>query len=72
MGIHSVSALEFAADGLLEDRCFAMEAKSQHHLVKVTPLSGRSTVVAASRDHEMLILGMSLPCAAGGSAWLTM
>eukprot|EP00971_Amphidinium_carterae_P305741 6076190-Amphidinium_carterae.1 len=41
-------ALHWVADDLLEDRTFATEAKRQFHLLKLTMLSGRSTVVAAS------------------------
>eukprot|EP00971_Amphidinium_carterae_P037856 744392-Amphidinium_carterae.1 len=41
------AALLFAADAFLEDPSFATEAKRQFHLLKVTMLSGRSTVVAA-------------------------
>eukprot|EP00971_Amphidinium_carterae_P120956 2396110-Amphidinium_carterae.1 len=39
-------ALPYAADYLLEDPSFATEAKREFHLLKVTMLSGRSTVVA--------------------------
>eukprot|EP00971_Amphidinium_carterae_P320326 6367543-Amphidinium_carterae.1 len=40
-------ALGLAADDLLEDPTFATEAKRGAHLLKLTMLSGRSTVVAA-------------------------
>eukprot|EP00971_Amphidinium_carterae_P345370 6486292-Amphidinium_carterae.1 len=40
-------ALRFAADCLIEDASFAMEAKRRFFLLKLTLLSGRSTVVAA-------------------------
>eukprot|EP00971_Amphidinium_carterae_P125011 2476677-Amphidinium_carterae.1 len=40
-------AFRFAADDLLEDPSFATEAKRRYHLLKLTMLSGRSTVVAA-------------------------
>eukprot|EP00971_Amphidinium_carterae_P257324 5108315-Amphidinium_carterae.1 len=49
-GINPDSALEFAADCLLEDPTFATEAKRQNYLIKLTMLSGRSTVVVA-RDY---------------------
>eukprot|EP00971_Amphidinium_carterae_P053461 1053309-Amphidinium_carterae.1 len=40
-------ALQYAADELLEDATFAKEAKSLFYLLKLTMLSGRSTVVSA-------------------------
>eukprot|EP00971_Amphidinium_carterae_P166003 3290482-Amphidinium_carterae.1 len=43
-----VRALRLAADEMLEDPTFATEAKRQLYLLKLTMLSGRSTVVAAS------------------------
>eukprot|EP00971_Amphidinium_carterae_P133877 2652636-Amphidinium_carterae.1 len=43
-----VNALEFAEDCLLEDPTFATEAKRFFHLIKLTMLSGRSTVVVAT------------------------
>eukprot|EP00971_Amphidinium_carterae_P301780 5995646-Amphidinium_carterae.1 len=39
-------ALLWAADEMLEDPSFATEAKKECHLLKLTMLSGRSTVVA--------------------------
>eukprot|EP00971_Amphidinium_carterae_P153086 3034528-Amphidinium_carterae.1 len=39
-------ALEDAADVLLEDPSFATEAKGEFRLLKLTMLSGRSTVLA--------------------------
>eukprot|EP00971_Amphidinium_carterae_P134211 2659279-Amphidinium_carterae.1 len=42
----SPGALEHAADFLLEDASFATVAKRQFYLIKLTMLSGRSTVVA--------------------------
>eukprot|EP00971_Amphidinium_carterae_P119864 2374055-Amphidinium_carterae.1 len=45
---HDNGALQYAADCLLEERTFATEAKRQFYLLKLTMLSGRSTVVAAS------------------------
>eukprot|EP00971_Amphidinium_carterae_P019573 385370-Amphidinium_carterae.1 len=41
-------ALRWAADELLEDASFATEEKRPLYLLKVTMLSGRSTVVAAA------------------------
>eukprot|EP00971_Amphidinium_carterae_P119006 2357570-Amphidinium_carterae.1 len=41
------AALRWVADEMLEDPSFAPEAKRKFHLLKVTLLSGRSTVVAA-------------------------
>eukprot|EP00971_Amphidinium_carterae_P052223 1027989-Amphidinium_carterae.1 len=46
-------ALCFAADRLLEDPTFAMEAKTEVHLLKLVILSGRSTVVAAPSDESI-------------------
>eukprot|EP00971_Amphidinium_carterae_P095767 1895138-Amphidinium_carterae.1 len=43
-------ALLWAADELLEDPTFATEAKGDLHLLKLTMLSGSSTVVAAYGD----------------------
>eukprot|EP00971_Amphidinium_carterae_P111152 2201703-Amphidinium_carterae.1 len=43
---NSADALRCAADALLEDPGFATEAKRRFFLLKVTMLSGRSTVVA--------------------------
>eukprot|EP00971_Amphidinium_carterae_P241709 4799306-Amphidinium_carterae.1 len=43
------NALGFAAEGLLEDPSFATEAKRDFYLLKLTMLSGRSTVVTATR-----------------------
>eukprot|EP00971_Amphidinium_carterae_P028055 552270-Amphidinium_carterae.1 len=40
-------ALQYAGDALLEDELFASEAKKRFHLLKITMLSGRSTVVAS-------------------------
>eukprot|EP00971_Amphidinium_carterae_P325842 6456341-Amphidinium_carterae.1 len=39
-------ALYFAADDLLEDATFRTEARRLFYLLKLTMLSGRSTVVA--------------------------
>eukprot|EP00971_Amphidinium_carterae_P112089 2220206-Amphidinium_carterae.1 len=53
------STLIHAADCLLEDPTFATEAKRQFHLLKITMLSGRSTVVAASYNLDtQLVLVM--------------
>eukprot|EP00971_Amphidinium_carterae_P282605 5610415-Amphidinium_carterae.1 len=43
-------ALQWAANELIEDPTFATEAKSNRYLLKLTMLSGRSTVVAAEDD----------------------
>eukprot|EP00971_Amphidinium_carterae_P236636 4696696-Amphidinium_carterae.1 len=52
------SALREAADCLLEDPTFATKAKKQFFLLKITMLSGRSTVVAAmNRYTTRSILG---------------
>eukprot|EP00971_Amphidinium_carterae_P346122 6487410-Amphidinium_carterae.1 len=40
-------AVQFAADDLLEEPSFATEAKKVRRLLRLTMLSGRSTVVAA-------------------------
>eukprot|EP00971_Amphidinium_carterae_P109745 2174031-Amphidinium_carterae.1 len=45
---HKDPAFRFAADCLLQDPTFATEAKRRFHLLKLTMLSGRSTVVAAA------------------------
>eukprot|EP00971_Amphidinium_carterae_P014903 294318-Amphidinium_carterae.1 len=42
--------VQYAADCLLEDPTFATDAKRWHHLLKLTMLSGRSTVVAAQTN----------------------
>mmetsp|Transcript_63244 Transcript_63244/g.117673 ORF Transcript_63244/g.117673 Transcript_63244/m.117673 type:complete len:184 (+) Transcript_63244:92-643(+) len=48
--VHQIGdALLFAADGLLEDASFAPEAKMERFLLKITMLSGRSTLVATHR-----------------------
>eukprot|EP00971_Amphidinium_carterae_P261661 5191067-Amphidinium_carterae.1 len=46
-------ALACAADDLLEDPSFATEAKKKFHLLKLTALSGRSTMVAAGSYLEI-------------------
>eukprot|EP00971_Amphidinium_carterae_P047365 933198-Amphidinium_carterae.1 len=55
----SASAIRFAADEMLEDPTFATEAKTRHYLLKVTMLSGRSTVVAAGYE---LAYGVLVRC----------
>eukprot|EP00971_Amphidinium_carterae_P167342 3315854-Amphidinium_carterae.1 len=42
-------------EGLLpaQDPTFAIEAKREHHLLKLTMLSGRSTVVAAEGGEDV-------------------
>eukprot|EP00971_Amphidinium_carterae_P016107 317412-Amphidinium_carterae.1 len=51
--IPNQGALEYAADCLLEDATFATEVKREYyHLLKLTLLSGRSTVVAAESDWD--------------------
>eukprot|EP00971_Amphidinium_carterae_P294251 5842367-Amphidinium_carterae.1 len=45
--------LRYAADALLEDPTFATKAKEEFHLLKLTMLSGRSTVVAAKDDENV-------------------
>eukprot|EP00971_Amphidinium_carterae_P230803 4580171-Amphidinium_carterae.1 len=47
----NVDALEDAMAELLEDPTFAPEAKDEFYLLKITMLSGRSTVVAAQLYH---------------------
>eukprot|EP00971_Amphidinium_carterae_P284314 5644869-Amphidinium_carterae.2 len=42
-----------AADCLLEDPTFAMEAKREFRLLKLTMLSGRSTVVRAESSNDV-------------------
>eukprot|EP00971_Amphidinium_carterae_P088408 1749284-Amphidinium_carterae.1 len=42
------AALQYAADSLLEDPTFATEKKAEFYLLKLTMLSGYSTVVAAA------------------------
>eukprot|EP00971_Amphidinium_carterae_P012211 240272-Amphidinium_carterae.1 len=46
-------ALNYAADCLLEDPTFATEAKRQFHLLKLTMLSGTSTVVAVGSHWDV-------------------
>eukprot|EP00971_Amphidinium_carterae_P182463 3621146-Amphidinium_carterae.1 len=48
-------ALEHVADELLEDSSFAAEVKSEHHIfiLKITMLSGRSTVVAPAEGFNL-------------------
>eukprot|EP00971_Amphidinium_carterae_P223650 4437662-Amphidinium_carterae.1 len=49
----SARALHWAADEMLEDPTFATEAKREFYLLKITLLSGRSTVVAAEDYDEV-------------------
>eukprot|EP00971_Amphidinium_carterae_P043145 848664-Amphidinium_carterae.1 len=49
-------ALRYAADDLLEDPSFATEAKKERHLLKLTMLSGRSTVVVSRRSWNVEIV----------------
>eukprot|EP00971_Amphidinium_carterae_P067457 1335825-Amphidinium_carterae.1 len=54
-------AIEYAADCLLEDPTFATTAKSKFYLLKLTMLSGRSTVVAT---REVALLRAAVGCLA--------
>eukprot|EP00971_Amphidinium_carterae_P143831 2850278-Amphidinium_carterae.1 len=54
-GYH-LAALDYAADCLLEDPTFAMEAKRNLHLIKLTMLSGRSTVVKSFTNWDVNIV----------------
>eukprot|EP00971_Amphidinium_carterae_P280022 5558634-Amphidinium_carterae.1 len=47
-------ALEWTADDLLEDPTFATDAKRRFRLLKLTMLSGRSTVVVAGDDWNIM------------------
>jgi len=45
--------IEFAADELLLDTGFALRSKKKYHLLKITMMSGRHTIVAALPSAQM-------------------